>query len=103
MRNLITNAFEALSSHEMPRQVDIEVSVQGETLVVSVRDNGPGISPDMVPRLFEPLATPRPSGMGMGLAICRSIIEAHGGRLWAEGGPGACFHLSLPISDRPDE
>lgn len=103
MRNLLTNAFEALSSREMPRQVDIEVLVQGQALIVSVRDNGPGIPPEMLPRLFKPQASPRPSGMGMGLAICRAIVEAHGGRLWAEGGPGACFHLSLPIGHNPDE
>ena len=71
--------------------------------VVSVQDAGTGISPEEKERLFEAFYTTKPQGMGMGLAISRSIIEAHGGRLWAEPnpGPGTTFHFSLPdaVSD----
>ena len=70
---------------------------------IKVRDNGPGIAPAIFPRLFEPLASGSPAGMGMGLVICRSIVEAHGGRLWVEPGPGAAVHFTLPRRDGPDE
>ena len=103
LRNLLANAFEALKSFDGPRRIDIGLRVQADSIVATVRDSGPGIAPAMRERLFEPLATSSPSGMGMGLVICRSIIEAHGGRLWMEPGPGAAFHFSLPVGDAPDE
>jgi len=62
---------------------------------------GPGISPVMQDRLFEPFATNKPSGLGLGLSVSRSLVEAHGGRLWAESGlaGGAAFHFSLPTAE----
>ena len=65
---------------------------------VSVRDQGPGIPGDTLPRIFETFYTTKPSGMGMGLAISRSIVEAHGGKIWAENNPdrGATFAFTLP-------
>jgi signal transduction histidine kinase len=65
---------------------------------LGVRDTGPGLSVETLPRLFEPFYTTKPGGMGMGLAICRSIIEAHGGRLWAAGHEprGALFQFTIP-------
>jgi light-regulated signal transduction histidine kinase (bacteriophytochrome) len=73
-----------------------------ETLV-SVQDAGTGFKPEEMNRLFEAFYTTKPQGMGMGLAISRSIIEAHGGRLWAEAnqGPGATFLFSLPAAPEP--
>jgi signal transduction histidine kinase len=67
-------------------------------VVVSVEDTGAGIQPQDVDRIFNPLFTTKSHGMGMGLSICRSIIEAHGGRLWAVPNKpeGAIFHFSLP-------
>jgi signal transduction histidine kinase len=63
-----------------------------------VRDSGPGLEPAKLERLFEPFYTTKPGGMGMGLSICRSIIEAHGGRLWAEANEprGAIFRFTVP-------
>jgi signal transduction histidine kinase len=68
-------------------------------VLVSVRDSGPGLDPRSVERLFEAFYTTKPDGMGMGLAICRSIIEAHGGRLWATANEprGAVFQFTIPI------
>ena len=65
---------------------------------VGVRDAGPGLHPESLPRLFEPYYTTKPEGMGMGLSICRSIIEAHGGRLWATACQphGALFQFTIP-------
>ena len=67
-------------------------------VLVAVRDTGPGLDPKNVDRLFEAFYTTKPEGMGMGLAICRSIIEAHGGRLWATANEpqGAVFQFTLP-------
>jgi signal transduction histidine kinase len=68
-------------------------------VLVVVRDLGAGLDSKSLERLFEPFYTTKPQGMGMGLAICRSIIEAHGGRLWATSNRdrGASFHFTLPI------
>jgi signal transduction histidine kinase len=65
---------------------------------VEVRDTGPGLSPESLPRLFEPFYTTKSEGMGMGLSICRSIIEAHGGRLYAIPcePQGALFQFTIP-------
>ena len=75
----------------------------GAFVVTTVRDNGPGLSPEAGARLFEPFATTRASGMGMGLAISRAIVEAHGGTLWAVDGPGGCFRFTLPVGEDADE
>jgi signal transduction histidine kinase len=66
---------------------------------VTVRDSGPGVAPEHIERLFEPFYTTKGGGMGMGLSICRSIIDAHGGRLWASAnGPrGASFEFTVPV------
>jgi signal transduction histidine kinase len=68
-------------------------------VLVAVRDWGPGLAPEHLERLFEAFYTTKPDGMGMGLSICRSIIEAHGGRLWASANPagGAVFQFTLPV------
>jgi two-component system, OmpR family, sensor histidine kinase VicK len=70
-----------------------------EVALVSIKDNGTGIDPDIFPRLFEKFASKSFQGTGLGLFICRSIVEAHGGRIWAENNrdEGATFHFKLPI------
>ena len=67
-------------------------------LYIGVQDTGPGLSPENLSRLFEPFYTTKPNGMGMGLAICRSIVEAHGGHLWAATCEphGALFQFTIP-------
>ncbi len=99
--NLIINAIQAMSGiGEGPRELQISIdAVPSEGGVrVGVRDNGPGLSPESLSRLFEPFYTTKPEGMGMGLSICRSIIEAHGGRLWAIPcePQGALFQFTIP-------
>jgi C4-dicarboxylate-specific signal transduction histidine kinase len=98
--NLVLNAVEAMSSVEAgPRDLLIGTEqTQGNGVLVTVRDSGPGIDPEHVERVFEAFYTTKSSGVGMGLAICRSIIDAHGGRLWAGANEprGAVFQFTLP-------
>ena len=101
MLNLIVNAIQAMSGiGEGARELQISIdAVPSEGGVrVGVRDTGPGLSPESLSRLFEPFYTTKPEGMGMGLSICRSIIEAHGGRLWAIPcePQGALFQFTIP-------
>ena len=66
-------------------------------MVVAVRDAGAGISPQDMPRIFQPFFTTKPAGIGMGLSICRSILEAHGGRIWAEANQGAGITVQFTL------
>src|SRR5580692_4686134 len=101
MLNLIVNAIQSMSSVEDGnRELHIStVSIEPEGACVAVRDSGHGLRPESLPRLFEPFHTTKPDGMGMGLSICHSIIEAHGGRLWATGCEprGALFQFTIPL------
>jgi C4-dicarboxylate-specific signal transduction histidine kinase len=99
--NLIMNSVEAMSGtngEERELTIITETEASG-TVVVRVRDSGPGLDPQCMDRLFEAFYTTKSSGMGMGLAICRSIIENHGGRLWATANVprGAVFQFTLPV------
>ncbi|MFZ2075530.1 MAG: ATP-binding protein, partial [Xanthobacteraceae bacterium] len=100
MLNLIVNAIQSMSGVEDGnRELQIStVSIEPEGVCVAVRDTGHGLRSESLPRLFEPFYTTKPDGMGMGLSICRSIIEAHGGRLWATGCEprGALFQFTIP-------
>jgi PAS domain S-box-containing protein len=102
--NLILNAVEAMTSVEDgERELSISTGVsQGSAILVAVRDTGPGVDPEHLDRIFKPFYTTKASGIGMGLSICRSIIEAHGGELWAEGNQprGAVFHFTLPTASQ---
>jgi two-component system, LuxR family, sensor kinase FixL len=100
MLNLLMNAIEAVSAGKGPqRRVSIEAHVRADACCeVSVSDTGPGISPDELDRIFDPFVTAKANGMGIGLSISRSIVEAHGGKLWAESGArGATFHFTVPL------
>jgi signal transduction histidine kinase len=100
MLNLIVNAIQSMSGVEDGnRELQIStVSIEPDGVCVAVRDTGHGLRPESLPRLFEPFYTTKPDGMGMGLSICRSIVEAHGGRLWASGCEprGALFQFTIP-------
>jgi PAS domain S-box-containing protein len=99
--NLIMNAIEAMSGvDDGARELWLSTATDDEGCVrLAVRDSGPGLDPQSAARLFEAFYTTKPEGMGMGLAICRSIVEAHGGRLWASANEprGAVFQLTLPL------
>ncbi|WP_147157459.1 sensor histidine kinase, partial [Reyranella soli] len=100
--NLILNAAEAMSPvEEGARELLISTKEDQTGVVVAVRDSGPGIDPEHLERVFDAFYTTKPSGTGMGLSICRSIIDAHGGRLWAEANKprGAVFQFTLPGTD----
>jgi PAS domain S-box-containing protein len=96
--NLITNAIDSMrDSPQTSRALVLTSSVQAGTVRVAIHDTGPGVSDADVQRVFEPFYTTKPDGMGMGLSISRTIVEAHGGRLWVQNGsPGAVFCFSLP-------
>ncbi len=102
MLNLIVNAIQSMSGVEDGnRELHIStVNIEPEGVCVAVRDTGHGLRPESLPRLFEPFYTTKPDGMGMGLSICRSIIEAHGGRLWATKCEprGALFQFTIPAA-----
>jgi signal transduction histidine kinase len=99
--NLILNAAEAMGSVEVEaRELVISTEQDHANLLVSVRDSGPGIDPAHLERVFDAFYTTKSSGTGMGLSICRSIIDAHGGKLWAEANEprGAVFRFTLPTA-----
>jgi signal transduction histidine kinase len=99
--NLVMNGLEAMSAvADRPRELLIRSGTLGpQGIVVAVRDAGIGLEPQTLDRIFDAFYTTKPEGMGMGLSISRTIIEAHGGRLWASphDGPGATFQLTLPM------
>jgi signal transduction histidine kinase len=100
--NLILNAVEAMSSvEEGERKLSIRAEEdQTGGICVAVSDSGPGIDPAHLEQIFEPFYTTKTSGIGMGLSICRSIIDAHEGRLWADDNQpcGAAFQFTLPAA-----
>jgi C4-dicarboxylate-specific signal transduction histidine kinase len=102
--NLILNAVEAMSSVDgARRELSISTERRGaDEVLVAVRDSGPGIDPEHLERVFDSFYTTKPSGIGLGLSICRSIIDAHGGRLWAAANEprGAAFQFTLPAGNQ---
>lgn len=99
LHNLIANAIEAIAEHGgKGRYIRLDIRREPTAVAVRVEDSGPGVAADMVPRLFEPFVTSKLSGMGLGLAICRTLVEAHGGEIGVERSTlgGACFRILLP-------
>ena len=103
--NLVMNGSEAMQSiADRPRELTIRSSQdEAQQVLLSVTDYGVGISAEDADRLFEPFFTTKSSGMGMGLSICRSIVEAHEGRLWVMTNVpfGTTFQLTLPVNAPP--
>jgi signal transduction histidine kinase len=99
--NLIVNAVQAMGAvADGPRELFVTTArAEPDGVLVSVKDSGPGVAPANLEQLFTPFHTTKPGGLGMGLSICRSIIEAHGGRLWVTANlpRGATFHFTVPI------
>jgi signal transduction histidine kinase len=99
--NLILNAIEAITSiDDESRELVISTeSSQPEGVLVAVADSGPGVNPDDRERVFESFYTTKTGGVGIGLSICRSIIDAHSGRLWVDAGQprGAVFRFTVPV------
>lgn len=100
--NLILNAAEAAQSEDA--RIQLLTAVQGQTVIITLTDNGSGIAPEHLPRLFEPLFTTKMRGLGLGLAISREIIEQHGGSINVESGlgKGAAFYIKLPVKEACD-
>jgi PAS domain S-box-containing protein len=100
--NLVRNAIEAIAmSGAEERRVQLSTRASGEDMIeIAVADTGPGLAGTDLEKVFEPFYTTKPEGIGIGLALSRSIADAHGGRLWAtaNAGPGATFRLTLPIA-----
>jgi signal transduction histidine kinase len=95
-----------MSGQPGSRTVKLRASaVDRERLAITVQDSGPGVRPEDMPRLFDPFFTTKPGGMGMGLAICRTTVEAHGGQLSVQSTPGAgtTFRLTLPYAQEHQE
>jgi two-component system sensor kinase FixL len=99
--NLIRNAMDAMAETSGGELSIRARKTDAQTVTISVSDTGPGISAETLERLFQPFYTTKANGMGVGLSICRTIVEAHGGRIWVENNPrgGATFLFTLPIAD----
>ena len=98
--NLIRNAIEAMLDSPV-RSLSIATQADGDEFMISVEDSGAGVSEDLAPQLFQPFVTSKQAGMGIGLSICRTIIESHGGRIWFEPAPegGTIFRFTLPKAE----
>jgi PAS domain S-box-containing protein len=101
MLNILVNAFDAMRECPSDRRI-VEITARREEparVRVVISDRGPGLSPDALEKIFQPFYTTKPDGLGMGLSICRAIIQAHGGALGAENNPegGAAFYFTVPV------
>jgi two-component system sensor kinase FixL len=104
--NLIRNAIEVLLEAPGPRELGIETASAGDgTVQVSVADSGAGLAPEVRAHLFQPFVTTKQKGMGLGLSICRTIVEAHGGKIWVETRPqgGTVFRFTLRVPGASEE
>jgi two-component system, LuxR family, sensor kinase FixL len=97
--NLMRNAIEAMEETQRRELIVSAQEKDGEWVEFSIADTGPGLSEEVAARLFQPFVTSKPAGMGVGLSICRTIIETHGGTIWSEPGPqgGCVFRFTLPL------
>jgi two-component system, LuxR family, sensor kinase FixL len=97
--NLLRNSVEAIrASHNDRGTITVQTSRQNEFVLVTVRDTGPGFSSEQSAKILEPFYTSKDRGVGMGLPVSRALIEAHGGKLWAESGSGAVFRFTVPLA-----
>ncbi len=101
--NLMRNAVEAMTGTDR-RDLTISATAADGQVTICIADTGPGLAPQVAVQLFQPFVTTKSDGMGIGLSICRTIVEAHGGRIWAEANPGGgtVFCLTLPVAPATD-
>jgi signal transduction histidine kinase len=101
--NLVLNSMEAMAGLPQEKRQVVVRTARGDngTVKIAVADSGPGIPPDRLPKVFEPFFTTKKEGMGMGLSIARTIVEAHHGQIWAENNPGvgATFYFTVPVDE----
>jgi len=102
--NLVRNAIDAMSSSESVGRIVLAAHLDQKVVEITVQDTGPGLEPGIASQLLHPFFTTKPYGLGLGLPISQTIIEAHGGRLWvtANSGPGVTFHFTLPVASKMD-
>jgi len=105
MINLLVNAMEAMDETATASRIRIRTALHGQDLEVSVTDDGPGIPSERISQVFDHFFSTKQEGMGLGLAITRTLVERHGGRIWAENaaGAGATFRFCLPAHEQPNE
>jgi two-component system sensor kinase FixL len=103
--NLIRNGVDALGGVKRREIVISTRHAATDSIEITIADTGPGLAPEVADRLFQPFVTTKPGGLGIGLSICRSIVDAHGGRLWASDNPdgGMIFHVRLPTAEPSGE
>lgn len=101
--NLVRNALDATEG-QTQTQLDVSTSIEGGMAIVTIGDNGPGLDEMVAAKLFQPFVTSKPTGMGVGLSICRTIVEAHGGHIWTEANPrgGAVFRFTVPLAEEEE-
>ena len=102
--NLIRNAMDAMETSQSARSRHIDRPREDEPVRISVADTGSGIAPEIAEQLFQPFITTKRQGMGVGLSISRTIVEAHAGRIWVEPNPsgGTIFHFTLAVVEEGD-
>ena len=98
--NLVRNAMDAMNADAETRALAISARAEPAEVEIAVQDSGPGLAPELLNQPLHPFFTTKPDGLGLGLSISQSIVEAHGGRLWAtpNAGRGVTFHFTLPIA-----
>jgi C4-dicarboxylate-specific signal transduction histidine kinase len=100
LHNLLANAIDSLQHAQRARRIELHASYSAGSVILRVEDSGPGLVADVAGKLFEPFVTSKPYGMGLGLAISRSLVRARGGELQFAGSKrlgGACFTVQLPV------
>ena len=96
LSNIINNAVQSLDGHG---EIDVEISVDSEFLIIKIKDSGPGIAEENLEKIFEPMFTTKTTGTGLGLVICKSIVEQHGGTLSVSNKP-TTFTIKLPANNQ---
>jgi len=97
--NMLRNSLDVLSTHAGERRITVSAAEEGNQVRVAVSDSGPGVVPEVRKTLFQPFVTSKPAGLGLGLAISRQIIEAHGGEIRCDSGPlGSTFSFTIPLA-----